>query len=251
MKNVYVQSSVRRIVIIGLLGGFTAVLGMTPLGFIPVGPTRATIMHLPVIIGAIMEGPIVGGLVGLIFGLFSMFQAVTNPTPVSFVFLNPLVSLLPRVLIGITSYYVHRLVKGLANKKTIWLLNSIWVGIFGYLTYGIYVDVKNFQRIGSIAINLMLLILTVIMIYYTNSKLKKESLEIIIPAVMGTLTNTIGVLLGIYILYGERFVKELGYSIDMTRKVIVGIGITNGIPEAIISIIIVTNVVAALKRRNY
>ena len=43
---------------------------------------------------------------------------------------------------------------------------------------------------------------------------------------MGTLTNTIGVLLGIYILYGERFVKELGYSIDMTRKVIVGIGIT-------------------------
>ena len=86
MKNVYVQSSVRRIVIIGLLGGFTAVLGMTPLGFIPVGPTRATIMHLPVIIGAIMEGPIVGGLVGLIFGLFSMFQAVTNPTPVSFVF---------------------------------------------------------------------------------------------------------------------------------------------------------------------
>ncbi len=73
--------------IIGVLGAISIILGMTPLGFIPVGPTRATIMHIPVIIGgAIMEGPLVGGIVGLIFGLFSMFQAYTNPTPVSFVF---------------------------------------------------------------------------------------------------------------------------------------------------------------------
>ena len=83
--------SVRKLAIIGVLGAISAVLGMTPLGFIPVGPTRATIMHIPVIIGAIMEGPIVGALVGLIFGIFSIFQAVTNPTPISFVFLNPLV----------------------------------------------------------------------------------------------------------------------------------------------------------------
>jgi uncharacterized membrane protein len=76
----------RKIVITGVLGAISAVLGLTPLGFIPVGVTRATIMHIPVIIGAITEGPTVGGLVGLIFGLFSIFQAIANPTPVSFVF---------------------------------------------------------------------------------------------------------------------------------------------------------------------
>ena len=48
--------NVRRMAIIGVLGAISIILGMTPLGFIPVGPTRATIMHIPVIIGAIMEG---------------------------------------------------------------------------------------------------------------------------------------------------------------------------------------------------
>lgn len=109
--------NVRRMTIVGVLGGISIVLGMTPLGFIPVGPTRATIMHIPVIIGAIMEGPIVGGLIGLIFGLFSVFQAMTNPTPVSFVFLNPVISILPRVLIGIVTYYIYMLSKGLGEKN--------------------------------------------------------------------------------------------------------------------------------------
>ena len=68
-------------------------------------------MHIPVIIGAIMEGPVVGGFIGLIFGLFSIYQALTNPTPVSFVFLNPLVSVIPRILIGIVSYYVYNALK--------------------------------------------------------------------------------------------------------------------------------------------
>ena len=43
---------------------------------------------------------------------------------------------------------------------------------------------------------------------------------------------------------------KLGQSPDMARKVITGIGITNGIPEIVIGIIIVTNVVAALSRNK-
>lgn len=91
-----------------MLGAISAVLGMTQLGFIPIGATRATIMHIPVIIGAIVEGPIVGAMVGLIFGVFSIITAITTPTPVSFVFWNPIVSVLPRIMIGIGSYYVYK-----------------------------------------------------------------------------------------------------------------------------------------------
>ncbi len=248
MKSGVKRLSVRKMVIIGVLGGITAVLGMTPLGLIPVGPTRATTLHIPVIIAAIMEGPLVGALVGLIFGLVSMFQAITNPTPVSFVFLNPIVSILPRMLIGIVSYYAHKALKDLGSKRSFWILNIIWLSTIGYLIYGIYTNIQSTQKPWSILVNIMLLMLTIIMVYYTNKKLKEQNMELIVSAVMGTLTNTVGVLFSIYILYAESFVRELGYNINMARKVIVGIGITNGIPEAIIATIIVTNVITALRR---
>ncbi len=74
--------NVRKMTIIGVLSAISIMLSMTPLGFIPVGPTKATIMHIPVIIGAIMEGPIVGAI-GFIFGISSLLNAITNPTVTS------------------------------------------------------------------------------------------------------------------------------------------------------------------------
>lgn len=241
---------VRKLAIIGVLGGISTVLGMTPLGFIPVGPTRATIMHIPVIIGAIMEGPVVGGFVGLIFGLFSIFQAITNPTPISFVFLNPLVSIVPRVLIGILSYYVYNFLRSIGDKKTKGILFIIWIGIIGYLLYGIYKNVVESSSIWLFLMNIALLILSLILAYLSIFKYKNASLNLIVPSIVGTLTNTVGVLTTIYLLYAERFVEALEQNADTARKVIVGIGVANGIPETIIAIIIVSSVVNALKRTN-
>ncbi len=186
--------NVRKMTIIGVLGAISAVLGMTPLGFIPVGPTRATIMHIPVIIGAVMEGPVVGAFVGLIFGLFSIFQAMTNQTPVSFVFLNPLVSVLPRILIGIVSFYVYDILKDLGKNKIMAILYLIFTGIIGYLSYGIYINIKTLQSIWSIIINIFLIILTLIIAYFVQTKFKNKALEIIMASAIGTMTNTTGVL---------------------------------------------------------
>ncbi|MBU5425520.1 ECF transporter S component [Tissierella pigra] len=242
--------TVRKMTIIGVLGAISAVLGMTPLGFIPVGPTRATIMHIPVIIGALMEGPVVGGFVGLIFGIFSIFQAITNPTPVSFVFLNPIVSILPRVLIGIVSSYVYNRLKKMGKEKTKILLYLILIGIISYLSYGIYINIKNQSSIWLSLMNIGLIALTLIIIYFTATKLKDRALDIIISTTIGTLTNTVGVLTMIYIFYAERFVGAIGGDINTARKVIMGIGVANGLPETIIGIIIVTSVVGALKSRR-
>ncbi len=154
--------------IVGVLGGLSIALGLTPLGFIPVGPTRATIMHIPVIIGAIMEGPVVGGLIGLIFGLSSMFQAATNPTPVSPpVFLNPLVSVLPRILIGIVAHYSYKWARDLGENRVLWLFRLLWIGMISYLAYGIY----N----GAVFINLILIGLTIVFGVYGQKKIKRES----------------------------------------------------------------------------
>jgi len=244
--------NLRKIVIIGVLGAISIVLGMTPIGFIPIGPTRATIMHIPVIIGAIMEGPVVGGFIGLIFGLFSIYQALTNPTPVSFVFLNPLVSVIPRILIGIVSYYVYNALKNLGKKRTLGLLYLIWIGIISYLLYGIYTNIRNFQgtELWQIFMNVILLIVTISLAYLTHKKFKEKALDVIISSALGTLTNTVGVLSMIYLLYAERFVEALGGDITTARKVIFGIGVANGIPEAIVAILIVTSVVGALKNRR-
>ncbi|MFL0196688.1 ECF transporter S component [Clostridium sp. WILCCON 0269] len=109
--------NIRQIAVIGMLSAISIVLGLTGLGFIPIPPVKATIMHVPVIIGAILEGPVVGVMVGLIFGIFSIIQSITAPTPVSFAFINPLVSVLPRVLIGLVSYYLYRAIS--KNRKII------------------------------------------------------------------------------------------------------------------------------------
>ena len=105
------RSKTRKLVIIGMLGGISIFLGLTPLGIIYLPVMNLTIMHIPVIIGAILEGPLVGGSIGLIFGLFSMYQNITAPNLTSFIFMNPIIALLPRILIGIVTYYVYDFIK--------------------------------------------------------------------------------------------------------------------------------------------
>lgn len=112
------RQNVRKMVIVAMLSGICLFLGLTGLGFIPLPLFKLTILHLPVIIGAIIEGPVVGASIGLIFGLFSIYQNITAPTPMSPFFYNPLVSILPRVLIGIVSYYVYKFLRSkLRNVK--------------------------------------------------------------------------------------------------------------------------------------
>ncbi len=117
--------SVRKIVISGILGAISILLGVTRLGFIPV-PTpagHATIMHIPVILGGILEGPVVGLITGAIFGLFSFLQ------PGAPFFADPLVSVLPRLFIGPVSYLVYA-----STKKINIVLALVLAGIFGSAT---------------------------------------------------------------------------------------------------------------------
>lgn len=95
----------RRIVITGMLAAVAIVLGITGLGFIPV-PTpvgRATILHIPAILAGIIEGPLVGALVGLIFGIYSFLTASSALAA------DPIVAIIPRIFIGVVSYYVYQL----------------------------------------------------------------------------------------------------------------------------------------------
>ncbi len=146
---------VRKITIVGVLSSISIVLSMTPLGNIPIGALNITTMHIPVIIGAIVEGPLVGVILGAIFGLTSLIRALTTPTLTNFVLLNPLVSILPRVLIGIIAYFSFKLVLKLSKNEVVsgWisavlasLINTI--GVLGMI-YMLYADMyaKAFQEL--------------------------------------------------------------------------------------------------------
>lgn len=179
----------RQIAVIGMLSAVSILLGSTGFGFVPLPMAKATIMQIPVIIGAILEGPVVGISVGLIFGIFSIFQNITNPNILSFAFLNPLVSVLPRMLIGVTTYYCYK----------------------------------------------MLFI-------------KNEVFKIGMGAAIGSLTNTVGVLGAIYIIYAAQYAAAKGIAFNTAAKVIFGIALTNGIPEAVVAVIITIPAVLAVRK---
>ena len=90
---------------LSMLIALTVLLGVVPnLGMIQVGPVALTILHIPVIIAAALFGIKGGAIVGLSFGVTSWFVAATRAaTPIDLLFVNPLVSVLPRVLFGIVA----------------------------------------------------------------------------------------------------------------------------------------------------
>ena len=120
----------RRIVTAGVLGAIAIVLGVTRLGFITVPniTANATILHVPAIIGGVLEGPLVGILTGLIFGIFSWLQA-DSP-----LFQNPIIAIVPRVLIGVFSWLVYRSIARFNID-----LAAVAAGIAGTLTNSIFV----------------------------------------------------------------------------------------------------------------
>lgn len=94
--------------IIGGLILFSVILGTTRLGFIPV-PTEvkyATAMHLPTIIASLLEGWPAGMVVGTVFGITSMY---TSGSPMA---QDPIVAMVPRMLIGLTPYVSYVLLRG-------------------------------------------------------------------------------------------------------------------------------------------
>lgn len=234
---------------VGILGAIVIMLGLTPLGFIPLGVLTITSLHIPVIIAGILEGPVVGGLVGLIFGFFSLFNAMTRPTPISFVFYNPLISIMPRILIGVVTGLVYRALKDKDNNKLRLFMNIFWtivVIILGYVTVKSFIE--NVDLVNKVFSIIFLLIACVML--YLSIKNKKANFAIAVSSFMGTLTNS-GLVLGlIYIFYAQKYAQAIGISPDFAAKTIFSAFITNAIPEAIVAILVASAVVTSFSKRR-
>lgn len=200
MKNL---RNTKFLTLLGVLLAIEIILAFTPMGFVPLGFTKATTVHIPVIIGAIFLGPIGGLILGCAFGIMSIIINTISPALTSFVF-SPfitigttqgniwslIIALVPRMMIGITAYYSYKWVSKWNQK-----------GILAYAIAGI----------------------------------------------IGSLTNTILVMSGIYIFFGQQYAAAKEVAFEALFGIIMGIIGMNGIPEAIVAAVIVATLCKVLK----
>lgn len=101
-----------RLVICALFAALTVVMTFTPyLGYITVGIIEITTLHIVIIFGATVLGPVYGGILGGVWGLTCVaraFQFGIIP------FQNPMVSLVPRIIVGLVAGLVFM---GLSKTK--------------------------------------------------------------------------------------------------------------------------------------
>ena len=91
---------VRRLVVTAMLAAIVLILMFTGLGFIPFLVFAVTLYHIPVLLAVQSEGWTAGFAVAFMFGATSLYKAATAPGGIyDPLFVNPLVSILPRLLI--------------------------------------------------------------------------------------------------------------------------------------------------------
>lgn len=232
---------------LGLLVALTMLLSATPLGFIPIGPINATTIHIPVIIGAILLGRKGGLIMGLFFGLFSLFRAYTVPSVTAVIFMDPLVSLVPRIIWGYLAGLFFENIKKVSDKsvKTSSLILALLLGSFSaYKTYISFIDGTRSNQISFSLLSLFL-ILVIILLAKTDFK---DSFGAFLTASLATMMNTVLVLGSVYLLHAKDFAEKTSMDPDKVLKTIIGIASLNGVIEIIASAIIVTAISQALRK---
>lgn len=203
-----IENKTRNLVLAAVFMAIIIIMAFTPFGYIPLGFMNATIIHVPVIIGAIVLGPKYGGFLGLVFGLTSLWKNTYMPNVTSFVF-SPFIKmgefggnfwslvicLAPRILIGIVAYYVFKSVMKVTKEKS-----------------------------------------------------GRLSAALVLAGVAGSLTNTLLVMNLIYLFFGKEYGAAAKGLSEGIYGVIVGIICLNGVPEAIVAGFLTVAVTQALLR---
>ena len=123
-------SLARKIALTGALSALVVVLSVTPLGFISIGAASITILHIPVILAVLLGGLPSGAFVGAVFGIMSLVNAALRPSgPLDPLFLNPLCSIVPRMLFAIAAWCLWKLLNCIPK-----LPKTISAGITAFLS---------------------------------------------------------------------------------------------------------------------
>ena len=186
-------------------------LSVTPLGYISLGVINATTIQMPVIIGAVLFGWKKGAFLGGVFGLTSLIKNTIQPNVTSFVF-SPFIPVFGEE-------------NGSFFAIIISLLPRIMIGVVSALAFSLLSKVKLNSTVSSAA-----------------------------AGFLGSLTNTVLVMGGIYLFFGESYsaAKDIAYETLMATvaATITGAGITEAVVSAVCCGTICTALIKYTKGRK-
>ena len=170
----------RWMVSVALMAAIVIVLANTPLGMIQLPIIKATTVHIPVILGAILLGPGAGAILGAVFGICSLVSNTMAPTLLSFAF-SPFLSTtgIPGALKAIWISVGCRILIGVVAG---WL----WV-LFTKIKLNQFVALPIVGFVGS-----MVNTVTVMgSIYFLFAQQYAEAKEVALTAVFGLVMGTV------------------------------------------------------------
>lgn len=165
---------------VALMAAIVIVLANTPLGMIQLPIIKATTVHIPVIIGAVLLGPSAGAILGAVFGICSLISNTMAPTLLSFAF-SPFMSTsgIPGALKAIWVSVGCRILIGVAAG---WL----WI-LFARLKVNQIIALPIVGFVGS-----MVNTITVMgSIYLLFAQQYAEAKEVAVTAVWGLVMGTV------------------------------------------------------------
>ena len=174
------KQDTRWMVSVALMAAIVIVLANTPLGMIQLPIIKATTVHIPVIIGAILLGPKAGAILGFVFGMCSMLSNTMAPTLLSFAF-SPFLSTtgIPGALKAIWVSVGCRMLIGIAAG---WL----WI-LFSKLKANQTIALPIVGFIGSMVNTIAVMV----SIYFLFAQQYAQAKEVAITAVWGLIMGTI------------------------------------------------------------
>lgn len=170
----------RYMTMLAMLSAVLLVMGMTGIGFIPLPVIKATTMHIPVILGAVILGPEAGAVLGAVFGLCSVWANTTTPGLLSFAF-SPFMS----------------------TEGLLGVLKSLWIAVgcrilFGFVAGVLWKIVKKVSSRDYIALPVTAVIATLChtifvmgSIYVLLAKQYAEAKNVGISSVFGLIMGTV------------------------------------------------------------
>ena len=179
MKNNKEKKGTRWMVSVALMAAIIIVLANTPLGMIQLPIIKATTVHIPVIIGAVLFGPLAGAILGGVFGICSLISNTMAPTLLSFAFSPFLASNLAGVLKALWISVGCRILIGVAA-------GGLWI-LFRKIKLNTYVALAITGFAGSMVNTIMVMG----SIYFLLAQQYAEAKEVAVTAVFGLIMGTV------------------------------------------------------------
>lgn len=257
------------LVLTALFTAIIVIMAFTSLGYIPLVVINATIIHIPVILGALFLGPKKGAFLGFVFGLTSFinntFKAATasafvfspvlayNIDGVAGVFKSLYICFVPRILVGVVPYFIYMLIRRVVKgeQKT----GKIVVDMLASLI--LFISVRAFlirlfpEALSAVVCTLIGLVAGLVLmavLTFTSSNKGSANIALAYAGLAGAFTNTLLVMSGIYILYKDAYAQAVGVAGEAVIDVIMGVVTFNGVVEAVVAAIIAAGVGIALTR---